>query len=620
MDRPLLQDQHCDTSRKVPKQIPLIRYLVPFIVATSIARGVTIGPRVEVYTKVACEKQQEDSNALAFASMITPSQGPISTSIASHPMASISYFQVTQQSHLEQSQDCISDAAVRARAATMQAVALTAGGIMSILTSGLWGIYGDEHGRTRVMTTLIIGFWIGDLMFALASSTGSSVSPLTKSVLLVSGAAVEGLMGSWATFFAVMNAYISDCTEPETRATFFSRFQGLHFVGNSLGPAIGSVVLRVFRIPGPARVPTIFYLALATNMINLLYVLLILPESVSSEDQDFARKQRAKVERRQAVTSEIADTLLIPKRLFWKLKRQLREVLAPLAVLLPRRNDYLDMNGSESYLNFGSKPYASIWRWDFDLTFIGLAFWCNFLNMGVYPNKYLYVEHIFNWKTEKIGYYVTVSSALRSLWLVVFLPTIIQFLKPELPGPPTQPEPVSSRTGAAAVAARRRTYLLPTIYFDLRVAKLSLLMDVMSFTLTSIISSEISFIVTSLLSCFGGGMAPATQSVALALVDYGTGEYQQISEDQEGQEIQWGTEVVAPGQFFGAIGVLQALGQTVLGPLIIGELYALTAGFFPRMIFVAGAILLSCAFIFLSMVRPAKIRPHALDVPVNRRQ
>ncbi len=54
-------------------------------------------------------------------------------------------------------------------------------------------------------------------MFAIASSTGLDIPSSTKSALLVFGAAVEGLAGSWATFFAVMNAYVSDCTNPESR-------------------------------------------------------------------------------------------------------------------------------------------------------------------------------------------------------------------------------------------------------------------------------------------------------------------------------------------------------------------------------------------------------------------
>src|SRR5260370_1272820 len=82
-------------------------------------------------------------------------------------------------------------------------------------------------------------------------------------------------------------------------------------------------------------------------------------------------------------------------------------------------------------------------------------------------------------------------------------------------------EMMCSPSEAVVVAARQRASLLPTIRFDLWVARLSLLLDSISFTLTSTIPSETGFIVTTLLSCFGGGMAPATQSVAIALVDRG---------------------------------------------------------------------------------------------------
>jgi len=167
-------------------------------------------------------------------------------------------------------------------------------------------------------------------------------------------------------------------------------------------------------------------------------------------------------------------------------------------------------------------------------------------------------------------------------------------------------------------AARQRAYLLRTIRFDLWVARLSLLLDSISFTLTSAIPSETGFIVTTLLSSFGGGMAPATQSVAIALVDRGaTGKLTTpdtpVADDERSLlaverspslEEEHNVERIGPGQLFGAISVLQALGQTVLGPLIVGEVYALTVSSFPRMIFVFGAGLLFAAFIFLSLLHP----------------
>ena len=163
---------------------------------------------------------------------------------------------------------------------------------------------------------------------------------------------------------------------------------------------------------------------------------------------------------------------------------------------------------------------------------------------------------------------------------------IIQSLKPKLPDPPMEQEIIYSPSEVAAAAARRRAYLLPTIRFDLWVARLSLLLDSISFTLTSTIPSETGFIVTTLLSCFGGGMAPATQSVAIALVDRGVARkvtvpwvdtpvvneerpLLEVEGSPEPEQEEHNVERIGPGKLFGAMSVLQALGQTVLGVCIL---------------------------------------------------
>ena len=56
-----------------------------------------------------------------------------------------------------------------------------------------------------------------DLLFTIVSNGQYMVPPQASRFLVVSGAVVEGIMGSWATFFATANAYISDCSEPGSR-------------------------------------------------------------------------------------------------------------------------------------------------------------------------------------------------------------------------------------------------------------------------------------------------------------------------------------------------------------------------------------------------------------------
>ena len=90
--------------------------------------------------------------------------------------------------------------------------------------------------------------------------------------------------------------------------------------------------------------------------------------------------------------------------------------------------------------------------------------------------------------------------------------------------------------------------LTEEMYFDIAVAKASLLMDVLSHTLVTVIDAanmEI-FVVASMLTSLGGGALPSLQSLAVCV--------SQVHGDQSGI-----------GVLFGAIGFLQAVGTMILG-------------------------------------------------------
>ncbi len=161
-------------------------------------------------------------------------------------------------------------------------------------------------------------------------------------------------------------------------------------MGNSLGPAAGSVILRIFKVSKPSSVPTLFYIALAANMFNLLYVCLILPECVSNEDRESARRHRqTKANRRKEMAAREMDTSeSILHRLARNTKRQLKDAAAPLAPLVPRRVNFLNTEEAERAQNPMLK--VPIWKRDIDLTLIGLAFWCNYLNMVRTPSNSLF--------------------------------------------------------------------------------------------------------------------------------------------------------------------------------------------------------------------------------------
>lgn len=114
------------------------------------------------------------------------------------------------------------------------------------------------------------------------------------------------------------------------------------------------------------------------------------------------------------------------------------------------------------------------------------------------------------------------------------------------------------------------------ISFDITLARSSLLIDIIAHSLVAIVpspaivsllkprpccdlspgQSEASFIVSSALNSFGAGLIPSVHSLALSLA-----QLRVLEGKNSGVEV---TEEDSTGELFGGLGVLQAVGQTIL--------------------------------------------------------
>lgn len=94
-----------------------------------------------------------------------------------------------------------------------------------------------------------------DLTFILVATPGSPLAAHGHKLLVIAPI-IEGLLGGWSTLQSATSAYVSDCTSPGSRATIFSRFNGVFFLGFSIGPVIGGWIIRN-GIPGIDRIGTI---------------------------------------------------------------------------------------------------------------------------------------------------------------------------------------------------------------------------------------------------------------------------------------------------------------------------------------------------------------------------
>lgn len=136
-------------------------------------------------------------------------------------------------------------------------------GFAQFVCSPLLGALSDRHGRRPVLLASITGL---GTMFLLSAVVTSLPALLATRVL----------GGALAANFSVANAYVADISTPEQRAKSFGRIGAAFGIGFILGPAIGGALGGIdIRLP--------FYAAAALSLLNALYGLLVLPESLPRE-------------------------------------------------------------------------------------------------------------------------------------------------------------------------------------------------------------------------------------------------------------------------------------------------------------------------------------------------
>jgi DHA1 family tetracycline resistance protein-like MFS transporter len=134
---------------------------------------------------------------------------------------------------------------------------------MQFVFSPLLGMLSDRVGRRPVI-----------LISNAATALDNAIMALAPSIpWLFVGRVISG--GATASI-SVASAYIADITEPEKRAQAFGLIGSAFGLGFILGPAIGGLLGNF----GP-RVP--FWAAVAFSLVNFLYGLLVLPESLKPE-------------------------------------------------------------------------------------------------------------------------------------------------------------------------------------------------------------------------------------------------------------------------------------------------------------------------------------------------
>jgi len=265
---------------------------------------------------------------------------------------------------------------------------LLAGGLSAIITPKL-GAMSDRYGRKKAIAYASLGTFLAEIVTIVVANY-----PDTFSVYwILLGFFFDGLCGSFTASMALTYSYAADCTPPARRNVSFGYFHGVLFTGIALGPFFAGYLIK-----WTGEILIVFYIALGCHLFFLLFLLFVIPESLSQERQQHAREKH-KVKVQEHVNTS------------WLGPSQITNFLEPLKILWPTGE------GSSPGLRRNLVLLAGI-----DTIMFGVA-------MGTMSIVIYYAEFMFNWGNFESSMFQSVVNLSRVFALFAILPSLTRFAR-----------------------------------------------------------------------------------------------------------------------------------------------------------------------------------------------
>ncbi|OZJ04059.1 hypothetical protein BZG36_04659 [Bifiguratus adelaidae] len=344
-ERPLLSPTK-DTEEQLPWhkrwRKPHLGWMLVFSVNLSIISTAILSPLVQLVLRIVCESEYIKQG---FSEVPTPEQcrTPSVQSIASQYM--------------------------------MWYTLLMGGSVM--ITIGYLSSMSDKRGRRFVFITAETGLIIS---ISLVILTGHFWQILTPKFLLLA-AVIDGLMGGIIAINTACHAYIADCVSAENRSFAFAAMHATAFLGMTVGPIVGGMIAKA-----TSSLLAVFYFSLSAHTLFLLFVIFLLPESVSTEQIHASKTNQASF----SITS----------------------IFTPMKILhqIPEEQP-------------GDKRPAFLKR--LSLYLLAMIYFIYKLTTGAQNEVVaLYTAYCFHWTALEQGFFFSLQSATKSVALVLLIPAL----------------------------------------------------------------------------------------------------------------------------------------------------------------------------------------------------
>ncbi|KAF7885573.1 uncharacterized protein EAF02_004082 [Botrytis sinoallii] len=334
-------------------------------------------------------------------------------------------------------------------------------GIISAIMSPVLGAWSDRYGRKKILVISSFGSFLTEIVTILAGKYPDIVSYKW----LLAGAVFDGLCGSFIAGMALTHAYAADCTAPPKRAVAFAYFHACLFSGIAFGPLLAAALLRLTD-----SLLTVFYVALGIHTFFILFLLFVVPESLTQKRQEIAREKHA------------VEGLLTANQT-WLGSLISKNPLSTLKVLWPTGG------GNTKHVRANLVLLATV-----DTIIFGVA-------MGVMTVIIYYSGFQFGWKTSETSLYMSVVNSTRVFTLVVILP-IFNYLARTIPRR-------RQRRESGLVIPENHSGADST---DLIVIRISIICEIIGYLGFTVARSGPLFVVSGIMASMGGVGSPTLQS------------------------------------------------------------------------------------------------------------
>ena len=137
--------------------------------------------------------------------------------------------------------------------------------VTQFIFAPIWGRYSDKAGRRPVILISLIGVAFAYLLFGLSSG---------RLWMLFAARILAGVLSSAS--IGVSFAYVGDVTTPQNRAKAMGILGVCFGLGFAVGPVFGGIL-------GKSNIAIPAYVAAAMSLINFIFAVKMLPESLSEE-------------------------------------------------------------------------------------------------------------------------------------------------------------------------------------------------------------------------------------------------------------------------------------------------------------------------------------------------